>query len=100
MQEDKLTNGDKSTFFCKCFLSVINANWAETLSRLNVILSDDQLIMICIDFLFPPLSAISTVVTILIQQIAVQPEIQIKIQEEIDGVVGNGRLPNLDDRIK
>lgn len=60
----------------------------------------DQLMMICIDFIFPPLSAISTVVSILIQQMAIQPDIQQKLQSEIDNVVGHGRLPSLDDRIK
>lgn len=52
------------------------------------------------DFAFPPLSALSATVTFLIQQIAIQPEIEVKIQTEIDKVVGIGRLPTLDDRIK
>lgn len=62
--------------------------------------TDDQLIVLCVDFVFPPLSAISTVVTILIQMMAVHREIQLKIQAEIDHHVGNGRLPSLDDRCK
>lgn len=61
---------------------------------------DDQLILTCIDFTFPPLSALSTTVTFLIQQICLDPSIQYKIQKEIDNVVGNGRLPTLDDRIE
>lgn len=36
----------------------------------------------------------------MMQQICHEPEIQTKIQKEIDTVVGEGRLPNLDDRIK
>lgn len=65
-----------------------------------ILLTDDQLILTCIDFSFPALSAVNTVVTFLIQQICIQPEIQKKIQNEIDKVVGQGRMPTLDDRIK
>lgn len=61
---------------------------------------DDQLVLTCLDFSFPPLSALSATVTFLIQQIFKQPAIQTKIQNEIDSVVGSGRLPTLDDRIK
>lgn len=38
--------------------------------------------------------------TFMIQQICNEPDIQRKIQAEIDQVVGQGRAPNLDDRIK
>lgn len=62
--------------------------------------SDDQLILSLIDFAFPALTALSTTVTFLIQQICHEPEVQRKIQDEIDHVVGQGRLPTLDDRIK
>lgn len=64
------------------------------------VFTDEQLILTCIDFSFPALSALSTTVTFLIQQICLEPEIQEKIQKEIDNVVGHGRLPTLDDRIK
>lgn len=59
----------------------------------------DQLVLTCLDFSFPPLSALSATVTFLIQQIFKQPVIQTNIQNEIDSVVGSGRLPTLDDRI-
>ena len=54
--------------------------------------------MICVDFLFPSLTAIEIQVSFLIKQLMHQPEIAMKIQAEIDRVVGNGRLPELDDR--
>lgn len=56
--------------------------------------------MICTDFAFPPLSALSVTIAFLFQQIYIEPDVQKKIQMEIDSVVGNGRLPTLDDRIK
>lgn len=63
-------------------------------------ISDEQLLLICVDFAFPSLSALSVTISFLIQQIYIEPEIQTKIQNEIDMVVGGGRLPTLDDRIK
>lgn len=34
------------------------------------------------------------------QRLILEPDVQKKIQNEIDDVVGQGRLPTLDDRIK
>lgn len=56
--------------------------------------------MTCVDFAFPPFSALSTTMTFLVQLICHKPDIQRKIQEEIDRVIGEGRRPTLDDRIK
>lgn len=60
----------------------------------------DQLLMICTDFLFPSLSAIETTVAFLLKHLLYRKDILMKIQKEIDVVVGGGRLPKLDDRIK
>lgn len=60
----------------------------------------DQLILTCTDYMFPAASAVQFVLTILIERLLLQPEIQVKIHEEIDRVVGRDRLPNLDDRRK
>lgn len=62
--------------------------------------ADDQLILTCLDCFFPTLSTVPVTVAMLVQHIFTQPEIQVKIQNEIDGVVGQGRLPTLDDRVK
>ncbi|CAD7091023.1 unnamed protein product [Hermetia illucens] len=58
----------------------------------------DQFIMGIVDFIFPAISAISTQLSFLFQWFLRKPEILKKIQAEIDEVVGNGRLPTLDDR--
>lgn len=60
----------------------------------------DQLVMMCTDFLFPSLSAMEAQVGFLFRFLLYNPNVMKKIQEEIDNVVGSGRLPELDDRIK
>lgn len=60
----------------------------------------DQLLMVCTDFLFPSLSALESQVTFLLKHLLYRKDILAKIQEEIDSVVGSGRLPGLDDRVK
>ncbi|KAJ8727454.1 hypothetical protein PYW07_001573 [Mythimna separata] len=60
--------------------------------------SVDQLILTCTDYTFPAASAVQFVLAMLVERLLLQPEIQDKIHEEIDRVVGRDRLPNLDDR--
>ncbi|XP_063619467.1 probable cytochrome P450 304a1 [Cydia splendana] len=60
--------------------------------------SVDQLILICTDYMFPSATAGESVIQILVEQMFLHPEIQDKIHEEIDRVVGRDRMPNLDDR--
>lgn len=62
--------------------------------------ADSQLVATCIDFILPSLNAISVTLQFLLQRFQLQPEILKKCQNEIDQVVGQGRLPSLDDRIK
>lgn len=60
----------------------------------------EQLVMMCTDFLFPTLSAIESRVTFLLRFLLKKQNVMKKIQDEIEHVVGTGRLPELDDRIK
>ena len=60
----------------------------------------DQLVMMCTDFLFPSLSAIETQVSFLLRFLLFNEKVLKNIQEEIENVVGSGRLPELDDRVK
>lgn len=60
----------------------------------------DQLLMICTDFLFPSLSAIETQISFLFKHLLHRKDVLKKIHFEIDTVVGGGRLPELDDRVK
>ncbi|KAF2881534.1 hypothetical protein ILUMI_24637 [Ignelater luminosus] len=60
--------------------------------------SEKQLIWTLIDFMFPAPVAIGQTLNCLWVYLVNYPEIQERIQEEIDRVVGRSRLPNLDDR--
>nr|ARA91628.1 cytochrome P450 monooxygenase [Pieris rapae] len=60
--------------------------------------SVEQLEMMCTDYAFPSGSGTEMVLTFLVERMLIQGEIQDKIHEEIDRVVGPDRLPTLDDR--
>ncbi|GLV45150.1 Cytochrome P450 304a1 [Carabus blaptoides fortunei] len=60
--------------------------------------SDDQLLMLTIDYMFPAVTAISSVVIQMIYLMFYHPHVLERMQKEIDDVVGHGRLPTLDDR--
>lgn len=53
-----------------------------------------------LDFFFAALTAVSVQATHLFHVLCLHPEIQAKIHQEIDKVVGQAALPSLDDRIK
>lgn len=94
MKKAEETNED-TFFLCK------NCQFLNVEEDFDIHFSiDDQLIMTCIDYSIPPISAVPITVAFLMQRLILQPEYQAKIHKEIDEVVGNGRLPTLDDRIK
>lgn len=64
------------------------------------LMADDQLIMMVVDFFFPALTGVAIQASHLFHLLCLQPEFQTKIHKEIDEVVGEGRLPGLDDRIR
>lgn len=98
--EEKTYFACKGTFLWNDFFKKRGKNKLVTFGSIVISISDDQLIFTCIDFGFPSLSAVSTTLSFLIQQILTNPEVLQKIQNEIDQVVGQGRPPNLDDRNK
>lgn len=50
--------------------------------------------------MFPASTGLPSTMTFLLQQLCHEPEIQRKIQSEIDEVIGRSRPPTLDDRVK
>lgn len=59
----------------------------------------EQFLMIVTDFLFPSLSAIESQVAFMLRHLMNRPDLMKRVQDEIDEVVGQGRLPSLDDRV-
>ncbi|KAH8318745.1 hypothetical protein KR074_005251 [Drosophila pseudoananassae] len=58
----------------------------------------DQFIMGLVDFSFPAFTAIGVQLSLLIQYLMLYPEVLKRMQDEVDEVVGCGRLPTLEDR--
>lgn len=56
--------------------------------------------MNCTDLIMPTFSTLSAAMSFFLQRMILQPEIMQRIQNEIDVVVGSGRLPRLDDRVQ
>lgn len=54
--------------------------------------------MLTIDYMFPAVSAVPVVFIQVLYTLLNHPECQVKMQAEMDEVVGRGRLPSLDDR--
>ncbi|XP_025988557.2 uncharacterized protein LOC113003430 [Solenopsis invicta] len=60
--------------------------------------TEEQLIILLVDFMFPALSALSGVITHIIKYLMHYPKIMEKVRNEIDNVVGTGRLVTWEDR--
>uniref|UniRef100_A0A1Q3FRW9 Putative cytochrome p450 n=1 Tax=Culex tarsalis TaxID=7177 RepID=A0A1Q3FRW9_CULTA len=58
----------------------------------------DQLVMILADFLLPTFTGTAYQLSMLLERMILNPRVAAKVQQEIDTVVGRGRLPTLDDR--
>lgn len=70
----------------------------KELNGKNVTFSEEQLIMIVVDFVFPALSAVPSVITHAIKYMMHYPNEMKRVQKEIDDIVGRERLPVWDDR--
>lgn len=58
----------------------------------------EQFTLSLVDFAFPAITAIAFQIAMFLQYALLCPEVIQRMQKEIDNVVGNGRLPCLDDR--
>nr|UEN71137.1 cytochrome P450 4AV17 [Meteorus pulchricornis] len=72
----------------------------KEVSHNNEYFSEEQMIMIAVDFMFPALSAVPSVITHCIKYLMHHPEKMDRVQNEIESVIGKERLPQWDDRKK
>jgi len=63
-------------------------------------LPDEQLVVAGTDLLLPTSTAMSTTLNFALVFLLNYPEVQTKMQQELDKVVGRDRLPTLDDRAR
>jgi cytochrome P450 len=75
---------------------------AYLLQRLHSIyfLPDEQLVATGTDLLFPASTTVSSTLNFAFMFLLNYPEVQTKMQQELDKVVGCDRLPTLDDRAR
>jgi len=63
-------------------------------------LPDEQLAVTCTDLLFPAATTVSSTLNFSMVFLLKHPEVQSKMQQEMDKEVGRDRLPTLDDRAR
>ncbi|XP_017769406.1 PREDICTED: probable cytochrome P450 304a1 [Nicrophorus vespilloides] len=77
---------------------IFEINKLESQGIYNTSFNVEQMTFIVMDFMFPAPIAMGHTTNFLFGYLVNYPEVQRKIQEEVDLVVGRGRLPCLDDR--
>nr|CAD7456590.1 unnamed protein product [Timema tahoe] len=60
--------------------------------------SEDQLLLLATDLILPTAATVPAMLTFALIMLLHHPQVMLKAQKEIDGVVGRDRLPSLDDR--
>jgi cytochrome P450 len=65
-----------------------------------IIFSEEQLHVLGIDYLFPASTTVTATLNFAMAFLINYPDVQTKMQEELDAVVGRDRLPTLDDRAR
>ncbi|CAL7939200.1 unnamed protein product [Xylocopa violacea] len=89
----KCSSDDYGTGLVDQYLKEIDKN-----KNLKSNFTEKQLVMTLVDIMFPALSAIPSTVVHAIKAIMHHPRVLKNVQEEIDTVVGTGRLVTWDDR--
>jgi cytochrome P450 len=65
-----------------------------------IIFTEEQLHVIGIDYLFPASTTVTATLNFAMVFLMNYPDVQTKMQEELDVVIGRDRLPTLDDRAR
>ncbi|XP_034936051.1 probable cytochrome P450 304a1 [Chelonus insularis] len=93
MLEEKVQKG-----FLRTYLREMKINKEKNTLDNDAMFSEEQLIMVAVDFMFPALSAVPAVLGHCIKYMLHNPKVMKRVQKEIDDVIGYERLPGLDDR--
>ncbi|XP_017753929.1 PREDICTED: probable cytochrome P450 304a1 [Eufriesea mexicana] len=93
LNNEKYSDNDYDRSLVDRYLKILNEDCDGRPS-----FSDKQLIMTLVDFIFPAVSAVPSVLVHAIKLVMHNPRVQKKVQEEIDRIVGTGRLVTWDDR--
>jgi hypothetical protein len=62
--------------------------------------SEEQLQVLALDYLFPASTTVTSTLNFAMAFLMNYPDVQTKMQEELDDVIGRERLPTLDDRAR
>jgi hypothetical protein len=63
-------------------------------------LSEEQLRVACMDYMLPATTTVTATLNFAVAFLLNYPEVQAKLQQELDTKVGRDRLPTLDDRAR
>ena len=66
----------------------------------SLMFSDEQFHVAGIDYLFPASTTVTATLNFATIFLLNYPEVQVKMQNELDAAIGRDRLPTLDDRFK
>ncbi|PNF29827.1 hypothetical protein B7P43_G09526 [Cryptotermes secundus] len=96
LEHQKGYSPDKTNDLIDAFLHEMETRKAVETSSFTV----DQLIMICMDFFIAGAQTTSTTLDFVFIMMLLYPDVQRRVQAELDAVVGRGRPPQLADRNK
>ena len=82
------------------YLKVLYSGDENESGKIDESFSEQQLLAVCLDIFMSGSETTSKSANFMFLHMIRNPEIQKKARQEIDRVVGNGRLPTLEDRIK
>ncbi|XP_058056096.1 uncharacterized protein LOC131207498 [Anopheles bellator] len=100
---DSIINKYQSSYdenHIRCFLDLYFQEMKKTTPKEanEFTFQPDQMVLGLVDFFFPAISGATTQVAMLLERLLHNPHVVERMQQEIDQVVGQGRLPTLDDR--
>ncbi|KAL1459634.1 hypothetical protein WDU94_011598 [Cyamophila willieti] len=94
----RIANFNEDNITCAVDAYIKDMKAAQENGDTETYFTEEQLKLVIQDFTFPASNTVSGQLGFLWQQFILHPEVQTKIQEEIDAVVGRNELPSLNHR--